>query len=68
MKSKQDETKENQVKITTKYFNFACSQYHCSLVGFPGGSGGKESACSAGDPGLTLGLGRSLGEGNGNPC
>ena len=32
----------------------------------------KESACSAGDPGSTPGLGRSLGEGNGNslqyPC
>ena len=27
----------------------------------------KESACSAGDPGSILGLGRSLREGNGNP-
>ena len=27
----------------------------------------KESACSAGDPGLILGMGRSPGEGNGNP-
>ena len=26
-----------------------------------------ESACNAGDPGLIPGLGRSLGEGNGNP-
>ena len=34
---------------------------------FPGGSEGKESACSAGDLGSTPGLGRSLGEGNGNP-
>ena len=33
--------------------------------GFPGGSNGKESACSAGDMGLILGLGRSPGEGNG---
>ena len=32
--------------------------------GFPGGSNGKESACSA-DVGLILGLGRSPGEGNG---
>ena len=31
--------------------------------GFPGGSGGKESACKAGDLGLIPGLGRSLGEG-----
>ena len=27
----------------------------------------KESACNAGDPGLIPGLGRSPGEGNGNP-
>ena len=33
----------------------------------PGGSDGKESACSAGDLGLIPGLGRSLGERNGNP-
>ena len=35
--------------------------------GFPGGSDGKASACSAGDPGSIPGLGRSPGEGNGNP-
>ena len=35
--------------------------------GFTGGSDGKESACNAGDPGLISGLGRSPGEGNGNP-
>ena len=34
-----------------------------SLKGFPGGSDGKESACSAGDLGSILGLGRSLEEG-----
>ena len=34
---------------------------------FPGGSDGKESACNAGDPGSVPGLGRSPGEGNGNP-
>ena len=28
---------------------------------------GKESACNAGDPGSVPGLGRSPGEGNGNP-
>ena len=36
-------------------------------VGFSSDSDGKESACSVGDPGSILGLGRSLGEGNGNP-
>ena len=35
--------------------------------GFPGGSDGKEFAYSVGDLGLLLGLGRSPGEGNGNP-
>ena len=34
-------------------------------LGFPGGSAGKESACSAGDLGSIPGLGRSPGEGNG---
>ena len=34
--------------------------------GFPGDSYSKESACKAGDPGLSPGLGRSPGEGNGN--
>ena len=34
---------------------------------FPGGSDGKASVYNAGDPGLIPGLGRSLGEGNGNP-
>ena len=35
-------------------------------LGFPGGSDGKESACTAGDLGLIPGLGRSLGGGHGN--
>ena len=35
--------------------------------GFPGGSAGKESTCNVGDPGSIAGLGRSPGEGNGNP-
>ena len=36
-------------------------------VGFPRGSEGKESACKAGDLSSIPGLGRFLGEGNGNP-
>ena len=36
-------------------------------IGFPGGSEIKASACNAGDLGLIPGLGRSPGEGNGNP-
>ena len=35
--------------------------------GCPGGSDGKESACNAGDLSSVPGLGRSSGEGNGNP-
>ena len=34
---------------------------------FPGGSDGKESACSAGNPSSIPGPGRCHGEGNGNP-
>ena len=37
------------------------------VIGFPGGSDGKESACNAGDLGSIPGPGRSPGEGNGNP-
>ena len=37
------------------------------ILGFPGGSIGKESACNVGDLGLTPGLGRSPGGGHGNP-
>ena len=35
--------------------------------GFPGGSDGKKSGFNAGDLGLIPGMGRSPGEGNGNP-
>ena len=38
-----------------------------SLTPLSGGSDGKESACNAGDSGLIPGLGRSPGEGKGNP-
>ena len=34
---------------------------------FPGGSQGKESACNERNPGSIPGLGRCLGERNGNP-
>ena len=37
------------------------------LLGFPGGSAGKESICDAGDLGLIPGLGRSPGEGSSYP-
>ena len=36
------------------------------ILGFPGSSAGKESACNAGDLGSIPGLGRFHGEGHGN--
>ena len=48
-------------KIVSKQLTFLVSK------GFPGDSGGKESTCNAGDPGLNLGSGRSPVEENGNP-
>ena len=44
------------------------AQIEClGLLGFPGGSEVKVSACNAGDLGSIPGLGRSPGEENGNP-
>ena len=37
------------------------------MLGFPGSSAGKESACNAGDLGSIPGLGRSPGGGHGDP-
>ena len=37
------------------------------MVGFPGGSVGKEAACNAGDLSSIPGLGRYPGEGKGYP-
>ena len=36
------------------------------MVGFPGGSDGKDSVCSVGDPGSIPGSGGSPEKGNGN--
>ena len=46
-----------------------CKYVHIvvQILGFPGGSDGKESACSAGDPGLVPGWGRSPGKENAYP-
>ena len=52
-----------------------CPMYHyysitllcICLLGFPGGSDGKESASNAGNLGLIPGLGRSPGEGHRQP-
>ena len=42
-------------------------EHNLVSVDFPGGSDGKASAYNAGDLGSIPGLGRSPGEGNGNP-
>ena len=44
-----------------------CITDYAEDLGFPGGSAGKDSACNAGDLGSIPGLGRSPGEGHGNP-
>ena len=44
-----------------------CLSMEIVIRGFPGGSEGKASACIAGDLVSIPGLGRSPGEGNGNP-
>ena len=40
---------------------------HLTVLRFPGGSEGEESACNIGDSGSIPGSGRSPEEGNGNP-
>ena len=59
-------------KLISKVSPHYCTHFaHFSLLvfikGFPGGSEVKASACNAGDPGSIPRLGRSPGEGNGNP-
>ena len=41
--------------------------WNMKQIGLPCSSKGKESDCNAGDLGSVAGLGRSSGEGNGNP-
>ena len=47
------------------HFEFAAPK--TLLMGFPGGSDDKQTACNAGDLGLIPGLGRSSGGGHGYP-
>ena len=66
MVSEISQTKTN----TILYHLHGVSQIYNKLVnlsGFPGGSYGKESACTAGDPGLIPESRRAPGEGNGYP-
>ena len=52
--------------IIEKAREFHKNIYFCFIC-FPGGLDGKASACNVGDPGSISELGRSPGEGNGNP-
>ena len=58
------------IKLLYMSLRLLCRHFSCFIyihMGFPNGSDGKASAHSAGDPGLIPELGRSPGEGNGNP-
>ena len=72
---------KSQIKLVFCYY-YLVEQYYCYILyncilysyyyysiqlGFPGGSDGKVSACNVGDLDSVPGLGRSPGEGNGNP-
>ena len=50
-----------------KQLTITAMAFRKTLMGFPGDSDGKESACSAGDLGLIPGSGRGPGEGNDYP-
>ena len=60
----------NYIQCFVIIYNGKESEKVCMYMyiwGFPGGSDSKASACNVGDPGLIPGLGRTPGEGNGNP-
>ena len=62
--------KSNQVKVNDNHFeqlSVKKEEKNKKMLDFPGGSDGKKSDCSAGDPGSLPRWGRSPGEGNGNP-
>ena len=56
----------NQIYVD-EICNWFLREHMHKARGFPGGSDGKASAYNTGDPGSIPGLGRSPGEGNGNP-
>ena len=60
-----------QTILTEKEELYTILKYYPTIIAplpdFPGGSDGKASAYNAGDLGLIPRLGRSPGEGNGNP-
>ena len=60
------EWQKDKTEITAAISIIFASKMHV-MLSFPSGSDGKASACNVEDLGSILGLGRSPGEGNGNP-
>ena len=59
-------TRASEHGIISMFSRLRIVSAYC-LCDFPGGSDGKASVYNAGDLGSSPGLGRSPGEGNGNP-
>ena len=59
--------KSRDITLPTKVHLVKVMVFPVVIYGFPGGSEVKASACNVGDLGSIPGLGRSPGEGNGNP-
>ena len=60
-----DAKQTSEVSVTPVITANLCCGLNSStfnIMGFPGGSDGKESACNTGDPGSIPGLGRSTGD------
>ena len=57
----------SRMELTPLPHHKSCLMLTSLRLHLPCSSDGKESACNAGDLGLIPGLGRSSGEGNGNP-
>ena len=65
-----DAKQTSEVSVTPVITANLCCGLNSStfnIMGFPGGSDGKESACNMGDLGSITGLGRLPGERNGYP-
>ena len=62
-----DQTLQSSSWRQLSALTISTSGFKINPSGFPGGSDGEESVCSAGDLGLIPGLGRSSEEGNDNP-
>ena len=60
-------SRDNLNAFLNKALTDSSTESNFFFLCFPGGSDGKESACSVSDPSSIPGSGRSPGEGNGNP-